>query len=194
MTLQEAKQALIHKLEPLENPGLEARVLMKHQLGMTDVDLILKSSSPLSIDDEENLFHMADERLTGRPSAYITGEREFYGYRFHVTEDVLIPQPDTEILVETSLDFLKTKTNAEVLDLCTGSGCIITALKAEDRTINAHASDLSPRALSIAKENYEANIGEECDMRPGSLLEPWDGKKFDLIATNPPYVTEDWFK
>ena len=107
------------------------------------------------------------------PMAYIMGEKEFYGLPFRVSEDVLIPRPDTETLVDVAIRLSSSFSNPRILDLCTGSGAVGTAI-AHTLSIPVALSDISPAALSIAAENYERNIGKRPDARLGSLLEPHD--------------------
>lgn len=194
MRIKDLKGELLKRLSPLENPHLEARLLLSHFLGLSDIQLITRQDQETKPDAAAKILKAADERLEGRPMAYITGEKEFYGYQFHVTEDVLIPQPDTETLVETALSLLKKKENASVLDLCTGSGAIITSLKLEKPEIAAFFSDISKEALKIAEDNYSRLTGENAEARWGDLFSPWTGFSFDMITANPPYVTEKWYE
>ena len=121
--------------------------------------------------------------------AYITGEKEFYGHAFMVTKDVLIPRPDTETLVETALELSKRFENPRILDLCTGSGAIAASISyALSQPVSM--SDISPKALSVAEGNYLRITGRTPSSRLGSLLDPWKGAEFDIIATNPPYLTD----
>ena len=124
------------------------------------------------------------ERLTGRPLWYCVGDTEFYGYKIKVDERALIPRPETEELVEHALKTLdETKT---VLDLCTGSGAIAVAI-AKKSGAKVTASDISLKALELAEENAEMN-GAELEFIKGDLFENLQGRKFDVIVTNPPYV------
>ena len=125
---------------------------------------------------------------------YLSHRKEFYGYEFYVDENVLIPQPDTEILVETAIEVLGKMKNPRVIDLCTGSGCIGTSIRMNVRDAKVSLSDISPEALEIARRNYRNITGETADARLGDLFEPWKGERFDFIATNPPYVTTEWYK
>ena len=128
MRIRELKSELIKRLALFDNPALEARVLLSHFLSLSTSELITRDSEIVPPEKEEMILSALNKRLTGLPMAYITGEKEFFGYLFEVNEDVLIPQPDTEILVERALSMLKE--NSSVLDICTGSGAIITAIKA----------------------------------------------------------------
>ena len=154
MKIRELRSELVKRLASLDNPALEARILLSHFLSLSVSELILKDSMEVEKDKEKEILDAASERLSGRPMAYITGEKEFYGHTFFVSEDVLIPQPDTETLVENALSLLNGSRCPKVLDICTGSGAVITALKMERPDIEAFFSDISGKALSIAVRNY----------------------------------------
>ncbi len=192
MRIRELKSELIKRLALFDNPALEARVLLSHFLSLSTSELITRDSENVPPEKEEMILSALNKRLTGLPMAYITGEKEFFGYLFEVNEDVLIPQPDTEILVESALSMLKERSS--VLDICTGSGAIITAIKAERADVDAHFSDISEKALIVAIKNFERITGEKSDARAGDLFEPWHHMKFDMITANAPYVTKAWYE
>lgn len=194
MKIRELRSELVKRLAPLDNPALEARILLSHFLSLSVSELILKDSMEVEKDKEKEILDAASERLSGRPMAYITGKKEFYGHTFFVSEDVLIPQPDTETLVENALSLLNESRCPKVLDICTGSGAVITALKMERPDIEAFFSDISGKALSIAVRNYEHIVGEKAEAREGDLFKPWRGMRFNLITANPPYVTKEWYE
>jgi len=135
-------------------------------------------------------LHVFNEYILRRskrePCAYITGSCEFFGYEFKVNENVLIPRPETENLVE---EVLKSGGNS-VLDLCAGSGCIAVALAKSGKFKEVLASDISPKALDIAKFNAKAN-GAEIIFLISDIFEDIGQKKFDIIVSNPPYVSDD---
>ncbi len=189
MTVRELKRELSAKLNELENPQLEVRVLLSHFLSLSHSELITRDLEEVPEEKAERIMEAAAERRSGRPSAYITGHREFYGYDFHVSEDVLIPQPDTETLVEEAIRIIDRHNIHSVLDICTGSGAIISALKAERKDIAAFFSDLSSPALEIARENYERITGERAQCRLSDLFDAWSSFSFDMITANAPYVT-----
>ena len=191
MRIKELRSLLSERLSSLENPALEARILLSFFLSMSHSELIINDTREIPEDRERAILDAAALRLEGVPMAYITGKKEFYGYTFSVNSDVLIPQPDTETLVETALDALKG--NEKVLDICTGSGAIITSIKAQKPEIMAFFSDISEKALLVAKKNYESITGEKGCCRLGSLFEPWNGMRFNMITANPPYVTRAWY-
>jgi len=128
-------------------------------------------------------------RLNGEPMAYVLGEREFYGLVFEVSPAVLIPRPETELLVELALERLAAHSAAAVLDLGTGSGCIAVALAKLRPAARIVASDVSPEALAVARSNARRHGITNIAFRAGSWFEAAAGERFDLIISNPPYVS-----
>ncbi len=194
MKIKELRSTLIKILSSLETPALDARILLSHFLSMDQVALIQNDSQQVDKEKEKEILSAAKRRLDGTPMAYITGTKEFYGCTFRVNESVLIPQPDTETLVDAALKLIKNKNAPRILDICTGSGCIITALKKQRPDSICFFSDISPDALSVAADNYERITGEKGNYKRGDLFEPWSLFKFDLISANPPYVTALWYE
>lgn len=153
----------------------------------------------------QSLMDLAQRRLSGEPMAYIMGCREFMGLAFRVTPDVLIPRPDTEILVEEALSFLKHTQSArqqclatgiiendklQVLDLGTGSGAIAVSIAHYASDTNVWAGDVSAAALKVAQTNAEA-LKVSVKFAQGEWFAPFADKKFDLIVSNPPYIHKD---
>ncbi len=132
---------------------------------------------------------MVSERSHGTPIAYLTGTRSFWSLELTVNPDVLIPRPETELLVETALGLIPADTVQRVVDLGTGSGAIALSLAKERPSWEVHATDLSAQALAVAKENARWNRLERIQFHQGSWAEPLAGK-FDLIVSNPPYVAQ----
>ena len=196
MILRDLKKALYirAKSENMDEADLEVRLILTMATGLDSIGQIIHSDRELSIDEIAEAEELLEKRLSGIPMAYLSHRREFFGYDFYVDENVLIPQPDTEILVETSIDVLKDMKAPRVLDMCTGSGCIGTSIRMNVADARVSLSDISPEALEIARRNYEEITGERADARMGNLFEPWHGEKFDFIATNPPYVTTAWYE
>ena len=188
MRLRELRLSLMSRLDPID-----ARIIIRLATGLDDLNQLMKPERIITDEEERKAMNLAGERLSGIPMAYIMGEKEFYGLPFRITEDVLIPRPDTETLVDVAIRLSSSFSNPRILDLCTGSGAVGTAI-AHTLSIPVALSDISPAALSIAAENYERNIGKRPDARLGSLLEPWSGSVFDIIATNPPYLTKSWYE
>lgn len=193
MTLFELKKALLGIENDLEDPYLEVRVLLT-SLGFSPSNQIAYSDK--TIDDEitKEAFEDFRKRIDGTPMAYITHSKEFYGHDFYVDESVLIPRPDTETIVNKAIEIYKEKRyNGRILDLCTGSGAIAASISSA-LGLPVSFSDISKEALLVAEKNYINITGrKDTDARQGSLFEPWKGEKFSLIATNPPYLTQEWF-
>ena len=127
-------------------------------------------------------------RLSGEPMAYVLGEREFFGLVFEISPAVLIPRPETELLVELALERLTAQSAATVLDLGTGSGCIAVALGKLRPAARIVATDLSPDALEVARSNARRHGVTNIAFHAGSWFEAVAGERFDLIVSNPPYV------
>ncbi len=188
MKLKELKSYLISRTEPVD-----ARIIIREAAGFDDIAQILHAEDEISPEAAAKAERMLAERISGRPMAYILGEKEFYGLPFTVNESVLIPRPDTETLVDTAIELAASFRRPRILDLCTGSGAVGTAIAAT-LSIPVSLSDISPEALDIAKQNYRRNTGHEPDARLGSLYGPWEGERFDIIASNPPYLTPEWYE
>ena len=197
MKLDALKSKLIAKASGLDNPSLEVRILIEKACGLSLKEQILNPDLEITDDKAEEIDSMLDKRLSGFPMAYIIGEKEFYGLTFKVTPDVLIPRPDTEIIVQKAIEIAKSKkkesnNDIAILDLCTGSGAIATAIAYETGE-DVSFSDVSQRALDIAIYNYKNIIGRTPNARLGSLFSPWEKAPFDIIVTNPPYLTDKWY-
>ena len=191
MTLFELKRKLIEIGKNLEDPMLEARVLLSF-LGFSPLKQITDKNEEVSQKTADEATSMMKKRASGYPMAYITGVKEFWGMEFKVNENVLIPRPDTETLVEVAVELYKENNlQGDILDLCTGSGAVATAI-AKELEKDVKLSDISPSAAETAKENYERLIGRTADIRVGDLFEKWEGCKFSLIVSNPPYLTDTW--
>ena len=191
MTLFELKRKLIEIGNDLEDPMLEARVLLSF-LGFSPLKQITDKNGEVSQKTADEATSMMKKRASGYPMAYITGVKEFWGMEFKVNENVLIPRPDTETLVEMAIELYKENDlKGDILDLCTGSGAVATAI-AKELEKDVKLSDISPSAAETAKENYECLIGRSADIRVGDLFEKWEGCRFSLIVSNPPYLTAKW--
>jgi release factor glutamine methyltransferase len=167
-------------LEPLEN-----RILLCHALGLTRVGLITNAERSVSGEEAAQLAALVERRLAGEPIAYIVGQREFYGLPFRVTPAVLIPRPDTELIVELSLERLAPR--ARMLDMGTGSGAIAVAVAHTRPDAQVTALDLSDEALAVARANAAAN-GAQVRFLRSDWFGALEGDSFDLIASNPPYI------
>lgn len=130
-------------------------------------------------------------RMHGEPVAYLLGEKEFWSLRLAVTPAVLIPRPETELVVERALARLATGAELDVLDLATGSGAIGLAVASERPACRVTATDLSPAAIEVARVNAARLRLARVELLAGSWYEPLAGRRFDLVASNPPYVAHD---
>lgn len=171
---------------------LEVEQLVSHCLGMKRFDLYLNFDKPL----EENELLLVRQRLArlakNEPLQYIEGSVSFYGCTFHVNKHVLIPRPETELLVDLIVTFLKKRdlTNTSLWDVCTGSGCIGIAIKKALPELQVTLSDISLEALEVAKKNSFENSAPVHFLH-GDLLTPFYGKKADFIVSNPPYISDE---
>ncbi|MBV8666624.1 MAG: peptide chain release factor N(5)-glutamine methyltransferase [Burkholderiaceae bacterium] len=156
-----------------------------HALGLTRMQLITQAERILNPDEIAKASALIERRYAGEPIAYIVGMREFYGLPFRVTPDVLIPRPETELLVELALARLPAK--ARVLDMGTGSGAIAVALAHTRRDASVTAIDASPAALEIASTNAAANA-VQVEFLHSDWYGALAGRQFALIVSNPPYV------
>ena len=167
-------------LDPLEN-----RILLGHALGLSRVGLITGSQRTVSAAEAQAIDALVARRLAGEPIAYIVGKREFYGLDFAVTPAVLIPRPDTELLVELALERLPPR--GRVLDMGTGSGAIAVALAHTRRDAVVTALDASPAALAVARANA-ASHGAAVRFIDSDWYAGVQDETFDLIVSNPPYI------
>ena len=175
-------------------PWLEARMLAERALGMSAVTVAANLRTAISPADAEKFEALAARRRNGEPVAYILGEREFYGRSFIVTPDVLIPRPETELLCEAVLERLsaaKAGEGAAILDLGTGSGAIAVTLACERPDISVTAVDVSSAALAVARVNAARfNVTARIHFVQSDWFSELGGARFDIIVSNPPYVTE----
>lgn len=168
---------------------LEAMILLAHVLGKSKEFLIAHDDEALATDAKLRFDMLVSLRAAGTPIPYITGHQEFFSRDFLVTDAVLIPRPDTEVLIEQAL--LVAPRQPRVIDLGTGSGCIAATLALELPQACVTATDKSEAALAIAKENAR-RLGAKIDFRLGSWWESVGAEeRFDLIVSNPPYIRPD---
>jgi len=169
--------------------ALDNRVLLCHALALSRVGLITQSERVLSADEAQRFATLVRRRLDGEPIAYIVGQREFFGLPFEVDGAVLIPRPDTELLVELTLERLPQQ--GRVLDMGTGSGAIAVSLAHTRRDADVTALDVSPDALAVAQRNADANGARVRFLHSdwyAALDAPSAAAPFDVIASNPPYI------
>jgi release factor glutamine methyltransferase len=169
------------------NASLEAGVLLAHALRTTRARLMSHAESAVAPAAERRYRALIERRASGEPLAYLTGTREFWSLPLRVTPAVLVPRPETELLVERALA-LRAAPIARVAELGTGCGAIALALLSERPRWRVTATDLSSRALAVARANAAHLALESIDFRRGSWFEPLAGERFDLILSNPPYI------
>ena len=177
----------------LPDAALDARFLLEEVCG-TNLQTLLVFPEKKVTEEELNQYRAFIQRRKDRePTAMILGEWDFMGLTFRLNKSTLIPEQDTEVLVETALEELKRRGLGEaplrILDLCTGSGCILLSLLHELRNAGGLGTDLSEEALEAARENaVRLGLQERAAFRQGDLWEPVGDERFDLIVSNPPYV------
>lgn len=177
----------------LPDAALDARFLLEEVCG-TNLQTLLVFPEKKVTEEEVNQYRTFIQRRKDRePTAMILGEWDFMGLTFRLNKSTLIPEQDTEVLVETALEELKRRGLGEaplrILDLCTGSGCILLSLLHELRNAGGLGTDLSEEALEAARENaVRLGLQERAAFRQGDLWEPVGDERFDLIVSNPPYV------
>ena len=175
----------------IEDAGLEAEVLLRHALSVNRVQLYLQQDRELSAEENENFRQSMRRRLNNEPTAYITGHREFYGRDIYVDDNVLIPRPETELLVETALGLAANRPIHTIADIGTGSGAIAISLALSLPQTRIYATDISPAALRVAQINSRKHgVTDVLRLLQGDLLDPLP-EPADLIVANLPYVREE---
>ncbi|AJW43276.1 peptide chain release factor N(5)-glutamine methyltransferase [Ralstonia mannitolilytica] len=173
-------------------PALEARMLVSHVTGLSRVQLITQDACAVEDAARRRISELATRRLAGEPMAYLLGEREFFGRVFRVSPAVLIPRPDTEVLVEQALDRLEERDAPSVLDMGTGSGIIAVTIALARPDARVWATDASAEALAVARDNAQAlgapNVQTALGDWYGALAATDAPPAFDLIVSNPPYI------
>ncbi|TXT32187.1 MAG: release factor glutamine methyltransferase [Rhodocyclaceae bacterium] len=173
----------------IESARLDARLLLEYVAGCNYTDLLRSPENPLVLPAQQVFDQLLARRATGEPLAYLTGEAEFRGRVFQVSPAVLIPRPETEVLVELALEKLRGLTAPTVVDLGTGSGIVAISLALECPLARVVAVDLSNDAISVARNNA-GRLRAPVDFRQGDWFFPLAGERFDVIVSNPPYVAD----
>ena len=171
------------------DPQVDARWMAEDTLGMTRTELKFESDRAIPADALEKLTAMLGRRCAGEPVQYILGSADFMGLKFEVGPAVLIPRQDTETLVEAAMIDLQGRADSDpaVLDLCAGSGCIGLSLASLAPHAQVTLTDVSREALEIARHNAHA-LSVKAELRHGDLFQAVGRERFDLIASNPPYI------
>jgi len=172
-----------------DSPRLDSEVMLAHALGLRRLDLYLKFDRPLSETEISTYRAMVGRRAKGEPVAYLVGHKEFMSLDFQVTPAVLVPNPDTEVLVQRAVAIAREDSRPlRVADVGTGSGCIAVAVAHYAPNTEVWASDISPEALAVAARNVAAHgLSDRVHLVCGDMLEPLPGT-FDLVCANLPYL------
>ncbi len=167
---------------------LDSEILISKVLDTNRANLILNMDKNLTIDELSCFNNLIEERLKKKPIAYLIGKKEFWKYQFYVTKDVLIPRPDTELIVEKVLELTKNKKSLNFLDIGVGSGCIILSILKEKKNFYGTGIDISKKSLEICKINSD-NLGIFNRLKLfKSDIDNFKYGKYDLIISNPPYI------
>ncbi|HEY0428955.1 MAG TPA: peptide chain release factor N(5)-glutamine methyltransferase [Pyrinomonadaceae bacterium] len=172
----------------------EAASLLTFALEKDKTFLIAHSEYELSVAEESHFLEFLRRRARREPLQYITGRQEFFGLDFAVSPDVLIPRPETELIVENAIEILRGKTDAFFCEVGVGSGCISISILHETKTARAVGLDVSQKALQIAAKNAEKNnVAERLKLAISDVFGVLQNERFDLIVSNPPYIASEDF-
>lgn len=189
-----SKGIMLLEQNNIEDSIIKARRLIQYVLKKTANQIIFDLDSCIKKDNETQYLEYINQIINGKPLQYITHEQEFMGFKFYVDENVLIPQPDTETLVERAIEIVKDAQpiteNINVLDMCTGSGAIAVSIAKLCKNIKICALDISDEALEIAKKNAFENEANVEFFKSDMFENISKNAKFDLIVSNPPYIKE----
>jgi len=178
------------KQKGCDSPRLDAEVLLAHSRNCQRIQLYTQYDELVTDEQRNTMRELVRRRAGAEPVGYLVGYREFFSLNFKVNRHVLIPRPDTEILVMTALDVLKGVQHPRVLELCTGSGCIPVAIAKNCASARIVAVEISEEACDVARSNIATHdLEQRIQVRQGDLFDPIaDMAKFDLIVSNPPYI------
>lgn len=197
MTIKETlRKGMIQlKTENVTEPNLKARLIMQYILNKPRQYLIIYDNQVLTLRQEVNYFKAIKRLINGEPIQHITHQQEFMKLNFFVNEDVLIPRPDTEILVEEVIKIARKINAKKILDMCTGSGAIAVSLAKYLDNVEITAVDISEKSLDVAKTNAKNNeIENKITFIESNLFENIVNEKYDIIVSNPPYIIKDVIK
>ena len=168
----------------IDEAELDARYILEYITGLNSAQYFINSEDIIEKDKAEEFFRLIERRSKRIPLSYVIGTRDFFGLTFKVNENVLIPEQETELLVE---EVIKHSEGKSVLDMCTGSGCIAISIALFGKPSRVSASDISPKALEVARENAKSLKAGEISFIQGDMFENVT-EKFDIIVSNPPYI------
>lgn len=174
----------------IPDAALEGEILLRHVLGLSRARLFSDLDEDISLAQEAALNKLLERRIQGEPSAYITGHREFFGLDFKVDRNVLIPRPETELLVEKAVRLARSHATSRIADIGTGCGAIAISLAANLPGVTIYATDISAPALEVARDNCRRHgVTDRVILLEGDMLEPLT-ESVDMIIANLPYVCE----
>lgn len=197
MTIKEAiKKGTINlKIKGIEEPNLKARLLMQYILNKSRQYILVYDNKQLTQAQEFQYFRNIEKLIKKFPLQHITHQQEFMKITFYVDENVLIPRPDTEILVEEVIQIAKKINAKKILDMCTGNGAIAVSLAKYIPDSRITAVDISSKALNIAKKNAKSNqVENQITFVESNLFENLPKEKYDIIVSNPPYIKNEEIK
>ena len=186
LAINEGSKILKSKFIP--NPLLDSEILMAKTINKNRNYILLNSSYPINKNDLNNFYKLIEQRSLGKPVAYLTKKKSFWNSEFFITKDVLIPRPDTELVVENILRLTKQKSKINLLDIGVGSGCIVVSILKERENFRATGIDLSKKCLFISKKNAIAHKVNSRLKLYKSDVDKFNLGKYDLIVSNPPYI------
>ena len=184
----------ILKSKFIPNPLLDAEILMAKTIDKDRNYILLNSSKPINKNDLNNFYNLIEQRSLRNPIAYLTKKKSFWNSEFFVTKDILIPRPDTELIVENILRLTKQKSKINLLDIGVGSGCIIVSILKERENFRGTGIDLSKKCLIISKKNAIAHKVSSRLKLYKSDVDKFNLGKYDLIVSNPPYIKKNNLK
>lgn len=190
MNIEEILKKEINNLKQnnIENSTLKAKILLANILNVKKEYLLMHSEEEIKQENKIKYENCIKELIKGKPLQYITNKQEFMGLDFYVDENVLIPQPDTEILVEKAIEIAETTQKNKILDMCTGSGCIAISLAKKINNTQIIAVDISNNALNVANKNaINNNVENKIKFINSDIFNNIE-EKFDIIVSNPPYI------
>ena len=193
LTIKEILEQTVLEFEKagIDNAALDARILVQHATGLSREDLFLNSHTPFPTEHTDRLNELIAQRCLRKPVSKIIENREFWSLPFVVTVDTLDPRPDSETLIEAVLAKVNRTAPLKILDLGTGTGCLLLALLSELPLAIGTAVDISASALQVAQENARRlKLAERCTFVQCSWFEHLEGK-YDIILSNPPYIPSD---
>ena len=186
LAINEGSKILKSKFIP--NPLLDAEILMAKTINKDRNYILLNSCNSINKNDLKNFYKLIEQRSSGNPVAYLTKKKSFWNSEFFITKDILIPRPDTELIVENILRLTKQKSKINILDIGVGSGCIIVSILKERSNFRGTGIDLSKKCLIISKKNAIAHKVSSRLKLYKSDVDKFNLGKYYLIVSNPPYI------